>query len=226
MSATRQEVQTVITDLEQKNAKIREKMTELDDQIRSTSINSVEKLEGELDQLKNRYYEILARELIGEFDAKLKKDVEEGIQLVEKRLKLDSDRLQNLVGIRHALEGEFKKTLASMEQYHSVLERLEFEDLKLERQRIAEELSEHRQRIEEMFQRVSDYNLNSVAMVMRILNRERQQRGISSPVEHVAQYQDKVHQLAEPFDIDHIKSSMTAAISAISKPSLGLEVSN
>ena len=113
-----------------------------------------------------------------------------------------------------------------MEQYHSVLERLEFEDLKLERQRIAEELSEHRQRIEEMFQRVSDYNLNSVAMVMRILNRERQQRGISSPVEHVAQYQDKVHQLAEPFDIDHIKSSMTAAISAISKPSLGLEVSN
>src|SRR4026209_1786787 len=119
MSATRQEVQTVITDLEQKNAKIREKMTELDDQIRSTSINSVEKLEGELDQLKNRYYEILARELIGEFDAKLKKDVEEGMQLVEKRLKLDSDRLQNLVGIRHALEGEFKKTLASMEQYHS-----------------------------------------------------------------------------------------------------------
>jgi hypothetical protein len=66
--------------LEQKISKIREKVTEIDDQIKTTSVNSVEKVEGELEQLKNRYYEVQARELIGEFDDKLKREVEDNIQ--------------------------------------------------------------------------------------------------------------------------------------------------
>src|SRR5258706_10802357 len=87
MAATRQEIEQAMQDLEQKIGKIRERVTEIDDQIKTTSVNSVEKVEGELDLLKNRYYEIQARELIGEYDGKQKREVEENIQTTEKKLK-------------------------------------------------------------------------------------------------------------------------------------------
>ena len=60
-----QEVEQAIQDLEQKIGKIRDKVAEIDDQIKNTSVKEVERIEAELEQLKNRYYEIQARELIG-----------------------------------------------------------------------------------------------------------------------------------------------------------------
>ena len=90
MPATRQEIEQAMQGLEQKIGKIREKVTEVDDQIKTTSVDSVEKVEGELEQLRNRYYEIQARELIGEFDDKQKREVEDNIQAAERKLKAET----------------------------------------------------------------------------------------------------------------------------------------
>lgn len=220
MSATRQEIEQAMRSLEQKIEKIREKVTEVDDQIKTTSVNSVERVEGELEQLKNRYYEIQARELIGEFDDKQKREVEDNIQAAEKKLKADNDRLQNLVGIRHALELEFKKTQAAIEQHQAAFERLEFENLKLDRQRIVEEIEQFQKKLESLFARVSEYNLNSVGLVTRILNREYQLRGVSTNSKINGDSNERVQQLAEPFDLNRIKNSLAEAISEVASKNL------
>ena len=124
MPTTRQEIEQAMQGLEQKIGKIRDKVTEIDDQIKTTSVNSVEKVEGELEQLKNRYYEIQARELIGEFDDKQKREVEDDIQAAERKLKADSDQLQNLVGIRHALELELDRKSTRLNSSHSRASRM------------------------------------------------------------------------------------------------------
>jgi len=221
MSATRQEIEQAMQALEQKVSKIREKVTEIDDQIKTTSVNSVEKVEGELEQLKNRYYEIQARELIGDFDGKLKREVEETIQAAERQLKTDNDRLQNLVGIRHALELEFKKTQAAIEQHQAAFERLEFENLKVDRQRIVEDINQFQKKLESLFARVSEYNSNSVGLVTRILNREYQARGVATGSKFNGDSSERVEQLAEPFDLNHIKNSLAEAIAEVVVKSLG-----
>lgn len=221
MSATRQEIEQAMQGLEQKISKIREKVTEIDDQIKTTSVNSVEKVEGELEQLKNRYYEIQARELIGDFDGKLKREVEETIQAAERQLKTDNDRLQNLVGIRHALELEFKKTQAAIEQHQAAFERLEFENLKVERQRIVEDINQFQKNLESLFARVSEYNSNSVGLVTRILNREYQARGVAIGSKFNGDSSERVEQLAEPFDLNQIKNSLAEAIAEVVVKSLG-----
>jgi len=221
MVATRQEIEQAIQGLEQKIGKIREKVTEVDDQIKTTSVNSVEKAESELEQLKNRYYEIQARELIGEFDDKQKREIEDSIQAAERKRKADNDRLQNLVGVRHALELEFKKTQAAIEQHQAAFERLEFENLKVERQQIVEEVSQFHKKLEGLFARVSEYNFNSVGLVTRILNREYQLRGLPTGSKFNGDSSDRVQQLAEPFDLNRIKSSLAEAIAEVACKSLG-----
>jgi chromosome segregation ATPase len=221
MSATRQEIEQAMQGFEQKIGKIRDKVTEIDDQIKTTSVNSVEKVEGELEQLKNRYYEIQARELIGEFDDKQKREVEDNIQAAERKLKADNDRLQNLVGIRHALELEFKKTQAAIEQHQAAFERLEFENLKLDRQRIVEEVSEFQKNLETLLTRVSEYNLNSVGLVTRILNREYQLRGVPTGSKLNGGSGERIQQLAEPFDLNRIKNSLAEAIAEVASKNLG-----
>ena len=221
MPATRQEIEQAMQGLEQKIGKIREKVTEIDDQIKTTSVNSVEKVEGELEQLRNRYYEIQARELIGEFDDKRRGEVEDNIQAAERKLKADNDRLQNLVGIRHALELEFKKTQASIEQHQAAFERLEFENLKLDRQRIVEEISQFQKKLDSLFTRVSEYNLNSVGLVTRILNREYQLRGVPTGSKLNGDSNEQVQQLAEPFDLNRIKNSLAEAIAEVVSKNLG-----
>lgn len=221
MSATRQEIEQAMQGLEQKIGKIREKVTEIDDQIKTTSVDSVEKVEGELGQLKNRYYEIQARELIGEFDEKQKREVEDNLQAAERKLKANNDRLQNLVGIRHALELEFKKTQASIEQHQTAFERLEFENLKLDRQRMVEEISQFQKQLESLFTRVLEYNLNSVGLVTRILNREYQLRGVPAGSKPNGDSSERVQQLAEPFDLNRIKNSLAEAIAEVVSKNLG-----
>jgi chromosome segregation ATPase len=220
MPATRQEIEQAMQGLEQKIEKIREKVTEIDDQIKTTSVNNVERVEGELEQLRNRYYEIQARELIGEFDDKQKREVEDNIQAAERKLKADNDRLQNLVGIRHALELEFKKTQAAIEQHQAAFERLEFENLKLDRQRIAEEIDQFQKKLESLFARVSEYNLNSVGLVTRILNREYQTRGVSTNSKINGDSNERVQKLAEPFDLNRIKNALAEAIAEVASKSL------
>lgn len=214
MVSTQLEIGQAIQNLEQKISKIREKVAEIDEQIKSTSVNNVEKVETELEQLKNRYYETQARELIGEFDEKQKKQIEEDIQVAERRLKSDNDRLQNLVGIRQALEIEFRKSQTSVEQHQAALERLEFESLKVDRQKIVDEISFIRKQLENIFQKVSDYNLNSVSLVTRILNREHELRGYPTDKTN-GSAKERIHQLAEPFDMNLVKSSLTEALSDV-----------
>lgn len=221
MPATQLEIEQAMQGLEQKIGKIREKVTEIDDQIKNTSVNNVEKVETELEHLKNRYYEIQARELIGEFDDRQKREIEESIQAGERKLKADNDRLQNLVGIRHALELEFKKTQAAIEQHQSALERLEFENLKRDRQHIVEEINQFQKKLEDLFTRVSDYNLNSVGLVTRILNREYQLRGVPTGSKFNGDSSDRVQQLAEPFDMNRIKNSLAEAIAEVVCKNLG-----
>ena len=221
MAATREEIEQVMQSLEQKIEKIREKVTEVDDQIKTTSVNSVEKAESELEQLKNRYYEIQARELIGEFDDNRKREIEDCIQAAERKRRADNDRLLNLVGIRHALELEFKKTQAAIEQHQAAFERLEFENLKADRRRIAEEINEFHKRLEGLFARVSEYNLGSVNLVTRILNREYQLRGLPTGSKISGDSRERVQQLAEPFDLNHIKSSLADVIAEVVSKNLG-----
>jgi DNA repair exonuclease SbcCD ATPase subunit len=221
MAATREEIEQVMQSLEQKIEKIRGKVTEVDDQIKTTSVNSVEKAESELEQLKNRYYEIQARELIGEFDDNRKREIEDCIQAAERKRRADNDRLLNLVGIRHALELEFKKTQAAIEQHQAAFERLEFENLKADRRRIAEEINEFHKRLEGLFARVSEYNLGSVNLVTRILNREYQLRGLPTGSKISGDSRERVQQLAEPFDLNHIKSSLADVIAEVVSKNLG-----
>jgi chromosome segregation ATPase len=215
MSATQQEIEQAMQALDQKIGKIRDQVTEIDEQIKTTSVNNVERIEAELEQLRNRYYEIQARELIGEFDEKQKRETEESIQAAERRLKADNDRLKNLVGIRHALEAEFKKTQASIEHHQSALERLEFENLKLDRQKIVQEINQFQQGLEDLFLRVFSYNMNSMALVTKIMRREYQLRGVPPGSKLNGDSKERVHQLAEPFDINCIKGSLTDTISEI-----------
>ncbi len=119
MTGTQQEIEQTIQTFQQKLGKIQEKVNEIDEQIKNTSVNSVDKIESELERLKNTYYEVLAKELLGEFDDKQKKEIEENIQAAERQFKAENDRLQNFVGIRHALEAESRKTRTSIEQHQS-----------------------------------------------------------------------------------------------------------
>jgi chromosome segregation ATPase len=215
MTGTQQEIEQAIYAFKEKLGKIQDKVSEIDEQIKNTSVNSVDKIESDLERLKNTYYEVLARELLGEFDNKQKKEIEENIQASERKLKGENDRLQNFVGIRHALETEFRKTQTSIEQHQSALERLEFEGLKQERQRLVEDIDSSRKELEELFGKVSSYNLKSVVLVTRILDREHKQRGLPQGPRPNGDNQDKVNQLAEPFDINGVKNSFAETISEI-----------
>ena len=221
MSATRQEIEQAMRGLEEKIGRIREKVTEIDGEIKITSVNNVERIEGELHHLKNHYYEVLARELIGEFDDKHKREVEDDIQSAEKKLKADNDRLQNLVGIRHALELEFKKTQAAIEQHQAAFERLEFENIKLDRERIIDEVNQFQKKLEALFNRVSEYNMTSVSLVTRILSREYQIRGVTASSKLNGDSKEQVQRLAEPLDVNRIKNSLAEAIAEAVSKSLG-----
>lgn len=215
MTGSEQEIVQAIQAFQQKLGKIQEKVNEIDEQIKNTSVNSVDKIESEFERLKNTYYEVLARELLGEFDNKQKKEIEESIQAAERKLKSENDRLQNFVGIRHALETEFRKTQTSIEQHQSTLERMEFEGLKLERQNLIEEINSSRKQLENLFGKVSSYNLKSVEIVARILNREYKQRGLPQDPRSNGDNRDKVNQLAEPIDINGVKNSFAETLSEI-----------
>lgn len=215
MIETQQEIEQKIQAFEQKLGKIQAKVNEIDEEIKNTSVNSVDKIESELERLKNSYYEVLARELLGEFDDKQKKEIEESIQVAERKLKGENDRLQNFVGIRQALESESRKTQASVEQHQSTLERLEFEGLKLERQKLVEEINSSRKQLEDLFDKVSTYNLKSVGIVKRILDREYKQRGLPQGPRLNGDNRERVNQLAEPFDINGVKNSFAETLSEI-----------
>jgi hypothetical protein len=215
-----QEVVQATKDLELRIERIKERVTEIDAQIRNTSINNVEKVEAELADLKNSYYEIQARELLGEFEAKQKKEIEEKMVLAEKRLRGDSDRLQNLVGVRHALGVELKKAEVLEAQYQAASERLEFENLKLERQDLVEEINTFLKQLGAIFGKLSEYNSNSVALASKILHREYQLKGFPAGINLNENGNNKIQQLAQPFDLDQIKNSLVEALAEIMSKSL------
>jgi hypothetical protein len=215
-----QELLQATKDLGMRIERIKESVTEIDAQIRNTSVNNVEKVEAELADLKNSYYEIQARELLGEFEAKQKKEIEEKMVLAEKRLRGDSDRLQNLVGVRHALGVELKKAEVLEAQYQAASEKLEFENLKLERQDLVEEVNTFLKQLEAMFGKLSEYNLNSVALASKILHREYQLKGFSAGINLNENGNDKIQQLAQPFDRNQIKNSLAEALAEIMSKSL------
>lgn len=215
-----QELLQATKDLELRIQRIKESVTEIDGQIRNTSVNNVEKVEAELADLKNSYYEMQARELLGEYEAKQKKDIEEKMLLAERRLRGDSDKLQNLVGVRHALGVELKKAEVLEAQYQAASERLEFENLKLERQELVEQINSFLKQLEALFGKITEYNLNSVALASKILHREYQLKGFSASINRNENGNDKIQQLAQPFDLNQIKNSLAEALAEMVSKSL------
>ena len=179
---SRQEFEEVIKNLEQKTTRIKEKIVGIDSEIKDSSENNVEKLEAEIAELRNSYYEIQARELLGEFDAKQKREIEEKIQAAERRLKADSDRLQNLVGIRQALEAELKKTQESLPQCQAALDRFEFEQLRQDRETLTREVNDFLKQLEALFGKIGEYNTHS-------LDVSGQDRGSRVPTERISERQ-------------------------------------
>ena len=106
-------------------------------------------------------------------------------------------------------------------QATSDLTRLEFENLKLDRQRIVEEINQFQKKLWNLFAQVSEYNLNSVGLVTRILNREYQVRGVATGSKLNGNSSERVQQLAEPFDLNHIKNSLAEAIAEVVVKNLG-----
>src|SRR5215471_2066454 len=139
---SQRELEQAIQDLENKADRIKEKIVGLGAEIRDFSAEGVEKAETEIAELKNVYYETQARELLGDFDPKEKKAIEEKIQLAERRLKADTDQLQNLVGIRQALDTELKRNQALVPQYQAALDRVEFEQLILDRAKLSNDIND------------------------------------------------------------------------------------
>ena len=212
---SQQELEQAIKALEKKIAKIKEKIADIDLEIKNTSVNNVERVETELAELKNCYYEIQARELLGDFDTKQKKEIEEKIQATEKKLKRDGDRLQNFIGIRQALESELKRNLSLVPQYQTALERSEFENLNQDREKLVEAIGLFFEQLEDLFVKVSDYNLHSVALATRILDRGYQLKGLPNVTKSDGARTEKVYQLAQPFDLNLIKNSLLETIAEI-----------
>jgi hypothetical protein len=219
-----QELLDATKDLKTRIERIRDRVAEIDAQIKNTSVNDVERIETELADLKNTYYEIQARELLGEFEAKQKKEIEEKMLLAERRLRGDSDKLQNLVGVRHALGLELKKAEALEAQYQAASERLEFENLKMKRQELAGEINAFLKQLEALFSKVTDYNLESVTLASKILHREYHLKGFTVHTNLNENGNDKVQQLAQPFDLNQIKNSLAEALSEIISRSLASRI--
>ena len=218
--ATQQELVQNINQVRSRIQKIKERITETDQQIKDSSVNNVDKIEAELAELRDAYYEIQARELIGEYDAKKKREVEERIVAAEKRLKAESGLLQNLLGIRHALEKELKSTQSLEDQHQIALEKFEFENLKLDRQRLAEEIQHFSEEIKDLFDRVASYNEASVQAASRLLDREYQLKGFPNGSKGNGSGMDRVYQLAQPLDLNLVKSIMAETLSEIASSHL------
>ena len=212
---SRQEFEEVIKNLEQKITRIKEKIVGIDSGIKDASANNVEKVDAEIAELRNSYYEIQARELLGEFDAKQKREIEEKIQAAERRLKADSDRLQNMVGIRQALEGELKKTQESLPQCQAALDRFEFEQLRQDRETLTREVNDFLKQLEALFGKIGEYNTHSLTLAGKIVDREYQLKGYPNGSRSNGNGTNKVHQLAQPFDLNHVKNSLTEVISEL-----------
>jgi len=211
----RQDLEQAILDLENRTAKVREQIIAIDSEIKGSSQNDFEKWETEIAELRNSHYEIQARELLGEFDAKQKREIQDRIQSLEKRLKVGSDRLQNLVGIRQVLESELKKVQLLVPHYQVALDRFEFEQLKHDRDALAQEVSELRKQLDVLFSKVEYYNTHSFKLASRILDREYQLKGYTNGNKSNGDGIDKIHQLAQPFDLNQVRNSLTETISAI-----------
>jgi hypothetical protein len=200
--------------------KIRERISEIDIQIKSTSVNHLDRIETELAELKNDYYEVQARELIGEYDQKQKHEIEEKIQASEKRLKTEGGVLQDLLGVRHALEAELKKTQSLELQYQASLERVEFENLQQGRLQLVEEINQFQPLVESLFARLTDYNINAMSLATKILTREYQSKGFPDIVRPNGSAKDPVEQLAQPFDLDQIRNSLAKSLVHIASQSI------
>jgi chromosome segregation ATPase len=215
---SQQELEQTIHDLEHKVTKIGEKIASIDSEIRDSSDSNLEKLESEIAELRNSHYEIQARELLGEFDAKQKREIQEKIQSLERRFKADADRLQNLVGIRHALNVELKKTQALIPQHQAALDSFEFEQLQRDRDALAHEVTDFLRQLDSLFSKIEEYNLHALRLAAGILDREYQLKGYNNGSKSGGNRADKIRLLAQPFDLNQVKNCLAETISvAISR---------
>ena len=219
---TQQELIQSINQLQSRIQTIKEQIAETDQQIKNSSINNVDKIETELAELKNSYYEVQVQELLGEYDARKKREIEEKIAAAEKHLKTESGVLQNLLGIRHALERELKTSQSRVDQQQIALEKLEFENLKLDRQRLVEEIQQFSQQLVNLFNRVVGYNEASIQSATRILDREYQLKGYPNGLKGNGTDREQVRQLAQPLDLNVVKSVMAETLSEIASSRLAV----
>ncbi len=200
--------------------KIKEKVAEIDLQIKNTSVNQLDRIEAELAELKNAYYEVQARELIGEYDPRQKQEVEDRIVNTEKRLKAEGGILQDLLGIRHALEAELKKAQSLEVQYQATLERVEFENLQQDRQKLLEEINQLPSQVRSLFDKLAGFNLNAMSLATKILTREYQSKGFPDIVRSNGSTREPVERLAQPFDLVQIKNSLSEILTQLASKSL------
>ncbi len=200
--------------------KIKERVAEIDQQIKNSSVNNVDKIEAELVELRNDYYEVQARELLGEYDSKEKREIEDKISAAEKRLKTEGGILHNLLGIRHALEAEFKNTQGLEEQYQAALEKLEFENIQADRQKLAEEINRFSVQMKDLFRRVADYNSATLSSASKLLNREYQLKGYPDGIKGNGAGQEQVLLLAQPLDLNLVKNTLAETLSEIASNQL------
>jgi chromosome segregation ATPase len=212
---SQQELEQTIHDLKHKVAKIGEKIASIDSEIRDSSDSNLEKLESEIAELRNSHYEIQARELLGEFDVKQKREIQEKIHSLERRFKSDADRLQNLVGIRHALDVELKKTQSLVPQHQAALDSFEFEQLQRDRDALSAEVSEFLTQLDSLFSKIEQYNLHSLRLAAGILDREYQLKGSNNGSKSSGNRADKIRLLAQPFDLNQVKNSLAETISVV-----------
>ena len=215
MIPTQQELTQSISEVRSRIERIRERISETDQQIKNSSVNNLDKMEAELAVLRNSYYEVQARELLGEYDVKRKREIEERVHAVERRLRTESGALQNFLGIRHALEAELKNTQRVEEEHQAALEKLKLEDLKQDRQKLAEEICSFSEQMKDLFNRVAVYNRSSVQSATTILNREYQIRGFPNAPKVEGLNQDPVRQLAHTLDFNLVKSTLAETLSEI-----------
>ena len=219
---TQQELTQSISQLQSRIQRIKERIAETNQEIKNSSVNNVDRIEAELAEFKDRYYEVQAQELLGEYDAKKKREVEERITAAEKALKTESGVLQNLLGIRHALERELKTTQSLADQQQIALEKLEFENLKLDRQKLVEEIQNFSHQMMELFNRVARYNEASIQSATRILNREYQLKGFPNGLTGNGAGNEQVRQLAQPLDLNIVKSVLAETLSEIASSRLSV----
>jgi hypothetical protein len=110
---------------------------------------------------------------------------------------------------------ELKKTQESLPQCQAALDRFEFEQLRQDRETLTREVNDFLKQLEALFGKIGEYNTHSLTLAGKIVDREYQLKGYPNGSRSNGNGTNKVHQLAQPFDLNHVRNSLTEVISEL-----------